>query len=117
MSLGNVQDGNVSFVFCFDPMIHFDSDVVRSYLAEFHRVMKPGAFAFLHYSNLTGIPGGDFQRNAHAWIFMLVQLFSHYAQKEGLQVVKQKTIDWGSGEKRVKDLDGLTLLRWASEPR
>jgi hypothetical protein len=38
-------------------------------------------------------------------------MFSHYAQKEGLQVVKQKVIDWGSGEKRVENLDGLTLLR------
>jgi len=44
---------------------------------------------------------------------MSVQMFSHYAQKEGLQVVKQKEIDWGSGERRVAKLDGLTLLRRA----
>jgi hypothetical protein len=73
--------------------------------------MKPGALAFLHHSNLTRNPGGNFQRNAHARNFMSVQMFSHYAQKEGLQVVKQKVIDWGSGEKRVENLDGLTLLR------
>lgn len=65
----------------------------------------------MHHSNLTRNPGGNFQKNAHARNFMSVQMFSHYAQKEGLQVVKQKIIDWGSGEKRVENLDGLTLLR------
>ena len=109
--LDGVPDADVSFVFCFDSMIHFDSDVVRSYLAEFHRIMAPHALAFLHHSNLTRNPGGDFQRNAHARNFMSVELFSHYAQKEGLEVVRQKVIDWGTGEKHVKNLDGLSLLR------
>lgn len=109
--LAGVEDATISHVFCFDSMIHFDSDVVRHYLAEFHRVMRPGATAFLHHSNLTRRPGGDFQRNAHARNFMSVELFSHYAQKEGLTVVRQKVIDWGQGEKRVANHDGLTLLR------
>ena len=109
--LDGVPDADVSFIFCFDSMIHFDSDVVRSYLAEFHRIMVPHALAFLHHSNLTRNPGGDFQRNAHARNFMSAQLFSHYAQKEGLKVLKQEVIDWGQGKKRVKELDCLTLLR------
>lgn len=109
--LDGIEDNSVSYVFCFDSMIHFDSDVVRNYLAEFYRVLQPGGMAFLHHSNLTRNPGGDFSRNAHARNFMSVQLFSHYAQKEGLSVVKQKVIDWGQGEKRVKDHDGLSLLR------
>jgi ubiquinone/menaquinone biosynthesis C-methylase UbiE len=113
VKLQNIPDREVSFVFCFDSMIHFDSDVVRSYLGEFFRIMKPGALAFLHHSNLTRNPGGNFQRNAHARNFMSIQMFSHYSQKEGLQVVKQKVIDWGTGEKQVENLDGLTLLRRA----
>jgi ubiquinone/menaquinone biosynthesis C-methylase UbiE len=111
VTLAAVGDGSISFVFCFDSMIHFDSDVVRAYLAEFRRVMEPGAKAFLHHSNLTRNPGGDFQRNAHARNFMSVQMFKHYAMKEGLTVLRQKVIDWGQGDKRVKGLDGLTLLR------
>lgn len=109
--LNGVKDSDVIFVFCFDSMIHFDSDVVRNYLSEFYRIMAPGAFAFLHHSNLTRNPGGNFQRNAHARNFMSVELFSHYAQKEGLEVVKQSVIDWGQGDKFVKGLDGLSLLR------
>jgi hypothetical protein len=111
VTLGAVGDGSISFVFCFDSMIHFDSDVVRAYLAEFRRVMEPGAKAFLHHSNLTRNPGGDFQRNAHARNFMSVPMFKHYAMKEGLTVLRQKVIDWGQADKRVKGLDGLALLR------
>lgn len=110
IGLDSIPDGDVSFVFCFDSMIHFDSDVVRSYLSEFKRIMRPDAFAFLHHSNLTRNPGGDFQRNAHARNFMSAELFAHYAKKEGLEVIKQEVIDWGQGAKRVKSLDCLTLL-------
>ncbi|MCC1482863.1 class I SAM-dependent methyltransferase [Roseibaca sp. Y0-43] len=111
VTLDGVASGSVSFVFCFDSMIHFDSDVVRAYLKEFARVLRPGGHAFLHHSNLTRNPGGDFQRNVHARNFMSIPMFSHYAQKEGLQVLKQKAIDWGPKDKRVVALDGLALLQ------
>lgn len=111
IALDGIPDDDVSFVFCFDSMIHFDSDVVRSYLSEFKRIMRPHAFAFLHHSNLTRNPGGDFQRNAHARNFMSAELFAHYAKKEGLEVIKQEIIDWGQGAKRVQSLDCLTLLQ------
>jgi cyclopropane fatty-acyl-phospholipid synthase-like methyltransferase len=109
--LTGVPDKTISFGFCFDSMVHFDSDVVRSYLAEFRRVLEPGGTVVLHHSNLTRNPGGDFQRAAHARNFMSVELFRHYAIKEGLIVVKQSVIDWGEDVKQVKNLDGLTLLR------
>jgi ubiquinone/menaquinone biosynthesis C-methylase UbiE len=111
VELGGLDDNSVSFVFCFDSMMHFDSDVVRSYLGEFYRIMQPGALAFLHHSNLTRNPGGDFQKAVHARNFMSVPMFSHYAQKEGLTVVKQKVLDWGQGKNLMKDHDGFALLR------
>jgi len=110
VKLDGVADGAISFAFCFDSMVHFDSDVVRSYLAEFHRVLKPGALAFCHHSNLTRNPAGNFQRAAHARNFMSQALFHHYAHKEGLRVVKSEVIDWGTGAKHVRQLDCLSLL-------
>lgn len=109
--LNSIKDADITFVFCFDSMIHFDSDVVRNYLSEFYRIMAPGAYGFLHHSNLSKNPGGNFQRNAHARNFMSAELFSHYSQKEGLEVVKQKILDWGSGDKKVTALDGFTMIR------
>lgn len=111
MTLKQIADGSVTFFFCFDSMVHFDSDVVRSYLAELNRILTPGGLAFLHHSNLDRNPGGDFQKAMHARNFMSQDLFRHYAAKSGLEVVKTKVIDWGRGERFAKSLDCLSLVR------
>lgn len=110
VTLPAVKNDSVSFVFCFDSMVHFDSDVVRAYLREFRRILAPGGKAFLHHSNLTRNPGGSFQNSAHARNFMCQALFQHYATKEGLASLKSEVIDWGRGDNRVTGLDCLSLL-------
>jgi SAM-dependent methyltransferase len=87
-----IGDSDVTFIFCFDAMVHFDSDVVRSYLRDAHRILVPGGRGFLHHSNYTG--GHDWRTNLHSRNFMSKELFAHYAIKEGLQVVVQAAIDW-----------------------
>ncbi len=94
VSLSRVKRGSVTFIYTFDSMVHFDSDVVRKYLREFHRVLTPGGHGFCHHSNYTGNPGGDFTKSSHWRNFMSKELFAHYCAKEGLAIVEQKVIDW-----------------------
>jgi len=75
-------------------MVHFDSDVIRSYIKEFARVLVVGGHAFAHHSNYTGNPGGDPRCNPGWRNFMSGELFAHYAHKEGLSVIRQKNVDW-----------------------
>jgi ubiquinone/menaquinone biosynthesis C-methylase UbiE len=42
LSLRGVADDSISLVYSFDSMVHFDSDVMREYLKEIRRVLKPG---------------------------------------------------------------------------
>lgn len=93
-SLVFLEDSSVSFVYCFDAMVHFDSDVVRSYLAETRRVLRPGGMGFFHHSNYTLGPAGDYHDNPGWRNFMSAPLFEHYAAKEGLVTVKQRVVDW-----------------------
>jgi len=102
--LRDVPDATVTLLYCFDSMVHFDSDVVRAYLAEARRVLVPGGRAFLHHSNYQR--GHDWRSAPHSRAFMSKGLMAHYALKEGLAVVRQRVIDWG-GEPR---LDCLSLL-------
>lgn len=95
VSLHEVRTGSVSLLYCFDAMVHFDSDVVRSYLVEAARVLKPGGRAFLHHSNYTGSPGGDFWLSPHGRNFMSKDLMAHYAIRAGLSIRRQDVIDWG----------------------
>ena len=102
--LRDVPSGEVTLLYCFDAMVHFDSDVVRAYLAEARRVLRPGGRAFLHHSNYQ--EGHDWRAAPHSRAFMSRELMRHYALKEGLEAVRQNVFDWGG----VERLDCLSLL-------
>jgi ubiquinone/menaquinone biosynthesis C-methylase UbiE len=105
-SLKGVEDKSVTLVFSFDAMVHFDSDVVRAYLQEFTRILRPGGSCFIHHSNFTGDPAGDIDRVPHRRNFMSRELMAHYALKSGLTVTRQQLLDWSEPK-----LDCLTILR------
>ncbi len=111
VTLKEIINNTVSFIICFDSMVHFDSDVVRIYLTEFLRVLKSGGYAFLHHSNYSDNPEGDFNRAPHARNFMSESLFRHYAFKAGFKVIKTQVIPWGTGDKRFDSLDCLSLIQ------
>jgi ubiquinone/menaquinone biosynthesis C-methylase UbiE len=102
-----VRDGDVTLIYCFDAMVHFDSDVVRSYLRDTRRVLVPGGRGFFHHSNYKD--GHDWRTNLEGRNFMTKELFAHYALKEGLNVLCQRLIDW-SGQRA---LDCLSLVERA----
>lgn len=108
ISLGQILDNELTLVYSFDSMVHFDSDVVRAYLKEFQRVLKPGGLGFCHYSNYKDKPTADYRDSPHWRNFMCRELFEHYLWKERLVPVKSQLLDWdGSG----RNIDALTLFK------
>jgi SAM-dependent methyltransferase len=106
-----IADSSITFIYCFDAMVHFDLDLVRSYLHDAARVLAPGGNAFFHHSNLTRFPGRDFRQNPHWRNFMSRELFAHFAIISGLEVVCQKVLRWGRHENFVPELDCFSLVR------
>jgi ubiquinone/menaquinone biosynthesis C-methylase UbiE len=51
-TLVGVADASVDFLFTYDSLVHAEFDVMKDYLAEFRRTLRPGGFAFVHHSNL-----------------------------------------------------------------
>lgn len=41
-SLDFVEDGSVDFVFSFDSLVHVEPTVIRGYLSQFPRILRPG---------------------------------------------------------------------------
>jgi ubiquinone/menaquinone biosynthesis C-methylase UbiE len=117
--LAGIKTGSATLVYCFDAMVHFDSDVVRSYLRETRRVLRIGGHAFFHHSAYTGNPAGSTHDNPHVRAFMSPELFHHWAHKEGLTVVHQQTLDWGdrADGSWVEKLDCVTGLLSRSGPK
>jgi ubiquinone/menaquinone biosynthesis C-methylase UbiE len=48
VGLAGIADNSVTMLYCFDAMVHFDSDVVRSYIREAARVLAPRGHGFIH---------------------------------------------------------------------
>jgi SAM-dependent methyltransferase len=94
IDLDPIPSGVATFVYTFDSMVHFDSDVVRAYLREFARVLRPGGKAFCHYSNYGGNPTGSYRDHPGWRNFMTRELFEHYAAKEGLIPLVSKPLVW-----------------------
>ena len=93
-NLASIADNSVDLVYCFDAMVHFEPDVVRSYLIDIARVLKPGARAFLHHSNWTAGIGQHFQTQPHWRNHMSRALFAKYATEAGLDVMSQRVFGW-----------------------
>ena len=61
-----IADGSLSSIFCYDAMVHFAPEVVRSYLKDTARVLKPGGRALFHHSNYPTAPKEHYGQNPHA---------------------------------------------------
>lgn len=107
VDLAQIADSSMTAVFCYDAMVHFHRSVVRSYLAEIARVLRPGGKALLHHSNYAQKPDGNFAANPHARAYMSAELFGQYAVEAGLVVLSQQIMNWGHDA----DLDCLSLLQ------
>jgi SAM-dependent methyltransferase len=101
-----LERNSVTSIFCYDSMVHFDRQVVRSYLHDAARILAPGGQALFHHSNCAIDPDSGFASNPHARAFMSAPLFARYARSFGLEVVQQTLFDWGG----APALDCISLL-------
>jgi SAM-dependent methyltransferase len=51
--LNGIDSGSIDFVFSFGTFVHIDPEGIDAYLAEIHRVLKPGGHATLQYADRT----------------------------------------------------------------
>jgi hypothetical protein len=104
--LAGIPSKKFTHVYSFDAMVHFDLEIVLSYIAEFARVLKPTGTAFIHHSNFTRNPGAPFQDNPHWRNFMSDTIFRHCSIRNGFDILEQKVIDWAG-----QGIDCITVMR------
>ena len=109
-NLQPLATNSVDSIFCYDAMVHFEMNIVESYLKDCYRVLKPNGKALFHHSNLTDYPGNHYKQNPHWRNFMSKEIFAHLAKRSGFEVLEQIVIDWGEGEEHYSNLDCITLV-------
>jgi ubiquinone/menaquinone biosynthesis C-methylase UbiE len=110
--LREIADNSISFIYCFEAAVHFDIEIILSYIKEFRRVLTSGGFGFVHHSTFTGNPGGDMRTHPHCRNFMSKELFAHLCICNGLDIVDQRIVDWGY---EIPVTDCFSLFRNASD--
>ena len=106
-SLAMIEDESLDFVFSFDSLVHVEAPVVRAYLLQLGRKLRPGGTGFIHHSNLRGLaePGGDIP----SWVTrrnwrgesMSARLFREYCAEAGLECQSQEIVNWISRSKKA----------------
>lgn len=127
-----VDDASVDFAWSFDSFVHMDAPVIRGYLDEFSRVLRPGGVAVLHHAGMRdwsvrlgpltarfGRPGRAVQRLAGQGRLrqggnrsaVSRESMRRFARSSGL-VVDRQTESWGpAGEYDVRRFgDWITVL-------
>jgi SAM-dependent methyltransferase len=106
-SLEMVPDGSIDFVFSFDSLVHAEAPVLRGYLRQLARKLKPGGTGFIHHSNLRAFGGesGELpswlaRRNWRAES-MSARLFREYCAEASLHCRSQEVINWISRSRRA----------------
>jgi SAM-dependent methyltransferase len=99
-----IDNASITFAYCFDAMVHFDSDVVHSYIKELRRIMRPGARAFVHYSAYDQNPTGSYRDHPGWRNFMNPALFHHWLSKEGFKILRSEYIN---GNSELTDQRGI----------
>lgn len=114
-SLEMIASDSIDFVFSFDSLVHANETVMKAYISQLHRILKPDGAAFLHHSNLgeyysvyskiRKIPGlekiliklGVLEKTLH-WREPGVRatLVEKYAETDGLKCINQELVNWGT---------------------
>jgi ubiquinone/menaquinone biosynthesis C-methylase UbiE len=138
-SLGMVVDHSVDFIFSFDSLVHAEDTVLKGYVAEFGKKLRPNGAAFIHHSNAgeylnrvkiqrqlskfpkllgklirLGIFDDVYQWRAKS---MTAAKMAMFAKENSLQCVGQELVTWYT---KFVLMDCLTTLvrpqsRWARE--
>lgn len=105
--LKELPSNSYTSVFSYDAMVHFEMLDIFSYLKDIERILEPGGMALLHHSNNAADYRITFSTGTHCRNYMSMDLFAHLADRAGLEILSQQSLDWEG----VKELDALTLLR------
>jgi SAM-dependent methyltransferase len=112
LSLEGVPDGSFDLVFSFDSLVHADAAVMRRYVRQIVRKLRPNGVAFLHHSNLgmfDGYPAqsapGPLADHCRA-PDVSAETVRAWVREYGGEILRQEMVDWAG----LRYLDCFTLF-------
>ena len=94
--LNMIRDDSISTIYCWDAAVHFDKNILKSYIQEFTRVLRVGGQGFIHHSNLGDKANKNILKNSGWRSNMSKERFADMCEANGLRIVAQVDIPWRS---------------------
>ena len=113
-TLPMVADASVTAVYCWDSAVHFDKAALRSYIAEFARVLQAGGSGFLHHSDLGDSAHKNIQRNPDWRSNGSKALVADACRANGLTITTQQPLPWKwsmDTHRQQETVDCVTVFR------
>lgn len=117
-TLPMVADESIDFAFTWDSLVHAERGAIESYVKELARVLKPGAKAFFHHSNLgeywgqLGTKGLKNDLHCRA-LTMSAKVMRDACESNGLVCFTQELSAWGTGS---LNSDCISIIGRADQP-
>jgi SAM-dependent methyltransferase len=103
-SLETVSNSSVDFIFSFDSLVHAEDTVLKAYVAEFAKKLRPNGVAFIHHSNL-----GEYKRRAEVQ-FQLSKVPKLYRLLERWGICDNLATQW-----RAQSMTAAKMALFADE--
>lgn len=94
VSLGEVPDGTIDFVFSFDSLVHVGPGVFQSYIPQILRKLNADGTAFLHHSNLGYFADPGSIDSGSRDPLVSADSISQLVRLNGGQILVQELINW-----------------------
>ncbi len=92
------RNGAIDVVWSFDAFVHMHPDVVREYIAEIARVLKPGGKAVLHHAGIADLETHR-QQDHQGWRSAVnAEIVRGFASEAGLSIERQFAL-WDEANK------------------
>lgn len=101
ITLPDIGDNSVDFVFSFDSLVHAEPPVLRSYVAEVARILTVNGSAFIHHSNCGTFSEDELPPIEHQhWRSRMTSaaLLLSYCEEYGLSCPEQEMVKWAGVE-------------------
>jgi SAM-dependent methyltransferase len=109
LNLSMIESQSCDFIFSFDSLVHVNFDVLKSYISEILRILKPSSgVAFIHHSNAGEFAGGGGKDPIQGWraIDVTASLVSEYITSLGGSICIQEKVNW----EEVRCIDCFTIF-------
>ena len=109
VSLSDILSNSLTLIYSWDSMVHFEPDVIASYVKDISRALAPGGHSFIHHSNNCHNNVKDFKNEPHWRNYMSKEIFKTLINENGLKIISQDIIGWDESLIKKDDLENSDL--------